>query len=57
MCPPAPITFLKFTSCDNQGCIPILAVAVFESEIIEIFQSSHKMYNNNILNFEDFTAI
>ena len=29
------------------GCIPIVAVA----EIIEIGQSSHKMYSNNILNF------
>ena len=30
-CPLVQITFLKFTSCDNQalvGCIPIAAVAV-----------------------------
>ena len=29
----------------------------FESEIIKIGQSSHKMYSNNILNFQVFTAI
>ena len=42
------IVFLKFTWCDNQalvGCIPIPAVAV------------HKMYSNNILNFQESTTI
>ena len=29
----------------------------FEPEIIEIGQSSHKMYSNNILNFQEFTKI
>ena len=29
----------------------------FESEIIKIGQSSHKMYSNNILNFQDSTTI
>ena len=29
----------------------------FESEIIKISQSSHKMYSNNILNFQEFTPI
>ena len=29
----------------------------FESEIIKISQSSHKMYRNNILNFQECTAI
>ena len=29
----------------------------FESEIIEIGQSSHKMYSNNKLNFQEFTTI
>ena len=47
-----------FTSCDNQalvGGIPIAAVAVHE--IIKIDQSSHKMYSNNILNFQESTTI
>ena len=29
----------------------------FEAEIINIGQSSHKMYSNNILNFEESTTI
>ena len=29
----------------------------FEAEIIEISQSSHKMYSNNILNFQESTTI
>ena len=29
----------------------------FESEIIKIGQSSHKMYSNNIRNFQEFTTI
>ena len=29
----------------------------FESEIIKIGQSPHKMYSNNILNFQESTAI
>ena len=29
----------------------------FESEIIKIGQSSHKMYSNNIMNFQETTAI
>ena len=29
----------------------------FESEIIKICQSSHKMYSNNILNFQESTTI
>ena len=29
----------------------------FESEIIKIGQSSHKMYSNNILNFQESTTI
>ena len=50
-----PDCILKFTSCDNQalvGCIPIRAV-----EIIKIGQSSHKMYSNNIVNFQESTII
>ena len=51
--PHVQIAFLKFTSCDNQtlvGCIPIAAVAVPLN--LKIGQSSHKMYSNNILNFQ-----
>ena len=29
----------------------------FEAEIIKIGQSSHKMYSNNILKFQEFTPI
>ena len=29
----------------------------FKSEIIKIGQSSHKMYSNNILNFQESTTI
>ena len=29
----------------------------FEAEIIKIGQSSHKMYSNNIVNFQESTAI
>ena len=29
----------------------------FESEIIEISQASHKMYSNNIVNFQESTII
>ena len=29
----------------------------FETEIIKISQSSHKMYSNNILNFQSSTTI
>ena len=45
---------LKFTSCDNLtlvGCIPIAAVAV------HLNLSSHNMYSNNIVNFEESTTI
>ena len=36
---------------DFIGCIPI------EPEIIKIGQSSHKMYSDNILNFQESTTI
>ena len=29
----------------------------FETEIVKIGQSSHKMYSNNIVNFQEFTTI
>ena len=52
---------LKFTSCDNQAlvrCIPIAAIAVhLNLKIIKIGQSSHKMYSNNIVNFQESTTI
>ena len=52
------MAFLKFSSCDNQalvGCIPIPAEP--EPEIVRIGQSSHKMYSNNILNFQESMTI
>ena len=58
--PHVQIAFLKFTSCDNQtlvGCILILSSCSFEPEILKIGQSSHKMYSNNILNFQESTTI
>ena len=32
-------------------------ICSFEHEIIKIGQSSHKMYSNNILNFQESTTI
>ena len=29
----------------------------FETEILKISQSSHKMYSNNIVNFQEFTTV
>ena len=59
-CPDIQIAFLKFTSRDNQtlvGCIPIAAVAVrLKPEIIKNGQSSHMMYSNNIVNFQESTT-
>ena len=54
-CPHVQIAFLKFTSYDNQAfvwCIPIAAVAVHLN-----LKLSHKMYSNNILNFQESTTI
>ena len=53
-CPHVQIAFLKFSSCDEAlvGCIQIS-----EPEIIEIGQSSLKMYRNNILNFQESMKI
>ena len=48
-----PNCIFKFTSCAIQAlveCFPI-------PEIIKISQSSHKMYSNNILNFQESTTI
>ena len=58
-CPHVQIAFLKFTSCDNDalvGCIPIPTVAVYLN-LIKISQSSHKMYSNNVVNFQESTTI
>ena len=35
----------------------IIIAASIESEIIKIGQSSHKIYSNNILNFQESTTI
>ena len=54
------IGFLKFTNCDNQDlveCIPLPTCYSFEPEIIRIGQSSHKMYSNNIVNFQESTTV
>ena len=39
-----------------QCVLQLLLLLLFESEIIKISQSSHKMYSNNILNFQVCTA-
>ena len=55
-CPHVQIAFLIFTSCDNQalvGYIQYAAVAVH----LKIGQSSHKMYSNNIGNFQKSMTI
>ena len=57
-CPHIQIAFLKFTSCDNQvlvGCSN--CCCSFKPEIIKSGQSSHKMYSNNIENFQESTSI
>ena len=57
-CPHVQIAFLKLTSRDNQAlvrCIRITAVAVPLN--IKIGQSSHTMYSNNIVNFQESTSI
>ena len=38
--------------CSNSCCS-----CSFEQEIIKIVQSSHKMYSNNIVNFQESTTI
>ena len=52
-CPHVQIAFLKFTSSGNIFCCSCSV----EPEIIKINQSSHKMYSNNILNFQESTTI
>ena len=52
-CPHLQIAFLKFTSCDNSNSC---CSCSFEPEIIKIGLSSHKMYSNNIVNFQESTT-
>ena len=58
-CSHVQIAFLKFTSCDNQALVysNCYCSCSFEAEIIKISQSSHKMYSNNIVNFQEPTPI
>ena len=60
-CPHVHIVFLKLTSCDNQASGGVYSNSCcscsFESEIIKIGWSSHKMYTNNIPNFQVSTTI
>ena len=58
--PELQIAFLKFTSCDNQTLVVYsnsCCSCPFEPEIIKIGQSSHKMYSNNTVNFQESTTI
>ena len=55
-CPHIQIAFLKFTSCDNQALVGCCSCS-FQPEIIKIGQSSHNMYSNSILNFQESTTI
>ena len=60
-CPDVQIAFSKFTCSDNQAVCRVYSNCCcscsFEAEIIKISQSSHKMYSNNILNFQECTTI
>ena len=47
-CPHVQNALLKFTSCCSCS---------FKAEIIKIGQSSHKMYSNNIVNFQESSTI
>ena len=55
------IAFLKFTSCEKSDFSRVYSNSFcscsFECEIIRNGQSSHKMYSNNILNFQESTTI
>ena len=60
-CPHGQSAFLKFTSCDNQTLEGMYSNSCcscsFELEIIKISQSSHTIYSNKILNFQESTPI
>ena len=59
-CPLVQIVFLKFTSCDNQALVGYsncCCSCSYEPEIIKIGQSSHKIYSNNTLNFQESPTI
>ena len=55
------IAFLKFSSCDNRALVGLYSNSCcscwFEHESIKIDQSSHKMYSNKIVNFQESTTI
>ena len=52
------VAFSKFTSCDNQqGVFNSYCSCSFEAEIIEFDKSSHNMYSNTIVNFQESTTI
>ena len=59
--PHVQIVFLKFTSFANQAFSMVYSNCCcscwFQTEILKIGQSSHKMYSNNIVNFEESTTI
>ena len=44
-------------SAFSRVCSNFCCSFLFEPEIIKISQSSHKMYNNNIVNFQESTTI
>ena len=52
-----PDCILEFTSCDNQVYSNSCCSCSLEPEIIKVGQSSHKIYSNNILNFQESTTI
>ena len=59
--PHVQIGFWKSTSYDNLDFVGFILISCcsrsFEPEIIKIGQSSHKMYSNNILNFQESLTI
>ena len=60
-CPHVQIAFFKSTSCDNQALIRVYpnsyCSCLFEPEIIKIGLSSHKIFSNNIVNFQESMTI
>ena len=56
-CPNVQIACLKFTSVTIRVYSNCCCSCLLEPEIIKIGQSSHNMYSNNILNFQEPTTI
>ena len=58
-CTHVQIAFLIITSRDNQALVysNCYCSCSFEPEILKIGLSSHKMYTNNVLNFQESTTI